>query len=802
MIHVLESRLRQARRWLSRSEWSLRLLRLPKVQADHRRGLVLIQIDGLAKGQLEKALRTGHMPFLRKLLKREGYHLHDVYSGIPSTTAAAQAELFYGVKGAIPAFAYRDRESGRYMKLLQPECALRVEGILKAAGQGLLTEGSAYSNMYSGGAEESHWCASGLGTADLLKRARPLGILAVLLWNLPSFARLAALLAVEFFIALYDSVRGAISRHEVRQELLFVFSRVLVVVGLRELITVQAGMDVARGLPVVHLNFVGYDEQSHRRGPSSKFAHFALRGIDNCVGRVWKAAQRSIRRDYDVWIYSDHGQESAIPYPKLHGRSLEAAVSEVLGAPVAAAATRRAPRMVESEHHASKHMEGYLQRRAGSTVGAEVPVQPGATVVIAVGPYGHIYLPHPNEPGLRAGLARKLVDKAQIPMVMYADGPGTAIAVTPTGQYQLPRDAALVLGPQHPFAEECGRDLVVSCHHPHSGDFVIAGWNPKARPVSFVWENGAHGGPGYRETHAFGLFPFNAPLPAHGAYLRYTHIREAALHLRGTVSVNQSYPRRRRAAEKSLRVMTYNIHGCSGMDGKISAARIARVIAQYEPDIIALQECYGPKPGDQARAISKHLREEYHFPADLEMLQDGYGNAILAMHAMESIKAEALPGLQGRAIETRGAQWVKFDFHGMEIHFVNTHFGLFSLERQRQAQALLGPEWLGGAVFSGPLILCGDFNAFPSSAVYRTLTGGLREAQEDMDGHKSRNTFPGRYPVSRIDHIFYNEGLTTLKVEVPRTHLTRLASDHLPIVTEFGLALTAASAPTPAATPG
>jgi hypothetical protein len=146
--------------------------------------------------------------------------------------------------------------------------------------------------MYSGGAAEPHWCASGLGAADLLKNANPLGILAVLIWNFYSVVRLGALLILEMLVAIYDSIRGAISRGEVRQELLFVFSRVFVVVGLRELNAVQASMDVARGLPMVHVNFVGYDEQSHRRGPSSKFAHFSLLGIDNCIERIWKAAHR------------------------------------------------------------------------------------------------------------------------------------------------------------------------------------------------------------------------------------------------------------------------------------------------------------------------------------------------------------------------------------------------------------------------------------------------------------------------------------------------------------------------------
>jgi endonuclease/exonuclease/phosphatase family metal-dependent hydrolase len=788
LIHVIDARLRQLRRWFSRSEWSLRLLRLPKADQDHKRGLVLIQIDGLAKAQLEKALKRGRMPFLSKLLRREGYHLHDVYSGIPSTTAAAQAELFYGVPGAIPAFAYKEKDHNRYVKLILPECASRLECDFAERGQGLLQGGSAHGNMYSGGADEAHWCASGLGASDILKNANFLGILAVLVWNFSSVLRLIGLLLTEMGVALYDSVRGAISRHEVRQELLFIFSRVFVVVGLRELNAVQASMDVARGLPIVHVNFVGYDEQSHRRGPSSKFAHFALLGIDNCIERIWKAAHRSFRRDYDVWIYSDHGQEDAVPYAKENHRPLEDAVAEALGAHVASpTAMRRAPRMVRSEHAGGTRMEGYLLRRSGTKISAEAPVSPGSPVVIAVGPYGHIYLAETPDPGKRDGLARRLVDKANIPMVLFPDRPGRAVAVTPEGRFELPRDASRVLGPLHAFPEECARDLVLSCHHPHSGDFVIAGWRPHGRPVTFVWENGAHGGPGYHETHAFGLFPVNAPLPPHGTYLRYLHIREAAMHVRGTPSSVRTYPRRKRAAERTLRVMTYNIHGCGGMDGKLSTDRIARVIAQYEPDIVALQECYGAKRGEQARAIAAELKEAYHFPNALSVQQDEYGNAILSVFPMEPVKAGRLPTLPGKTIEIRGAQWVRLDFHGAPLHFLNTHLGLFSIERQLQAEALSGPEWMGSESCGNPVILCGDFNALPSSTVYRTLTGRLREAQENAAGHRPRYTFPGRYPISRIDHIFCSTEFRTLKVEVPRTHLTRLASDHLPIVAEMVL---------------
>jgi endonuclease/exonuclease/phosphatase family metal-dependent hydrolase len=42
-------------------------------------------------------------------------------------------------------------------------------------------------------------------------------------------------------------------------------------------------------------------------------------------------------------------------------------------------------------------------------------------------------------------------------------------------------------------------------------------------------------------------------------------------------------------------------------------------------------------------------------------------------------------------------------------------------------------------------------------------------------------------PIRRIDHIFVGDGFRVLNTEVPRTRLTRVASDHLPLVVDLEL---------------
>ena len=95
MLGRIETFIRRLRRNLSRSVWLARLLRLPVSEGSSTRpGLVMIQIDGLSQPQFERALAHGELPFLRRLIRREQYHLHPHYSGMPSTTPAVQTELF------------------------------------------------------------------------------------------------------------------------------------------------------------------------------------------------------------------------------------------------------------------------------------------------------------------------------------------------------------------------------------------------------------------------------------------------------------------------------------------------------------------------------------------------------------------------------------------------------------------------------------------------------------------------------------------------------------------------------------
>ncbi len=798
MLVRIETHLRRIRRHLSRSHWLTRLLGLPVSKGPPTRpGLVMIQIDGLSQTRLRRALDKGELPFLKRLIEQEHYRLHTQYAGLPAATPAAQAELFYGVRTAVPAFSFRDHETGQIVRMFEPEAATRVEARLRREGQTpLLKDGSVYADNFTGGAEtqEAHFCPAALGWGPVLRSAKPLALLFFLLSNLYSFLRIGVLLGLELLLASVDFVRGLSRGRDFVKELKFIPTRVAISILMRELCVIGGKIDLHRGLPIIHINFLGYDEQAHRRGPDSLFAHWTLKGIDDAIARLWRAAHRAPWRHYELWVYSDHGQHAALPYVKLQGDSIESAVTKAFAA-LQITAVPRAPGQPDSIQYQRVRLLGgkRFQRLFHVPAGDSGSPAGDEPQVAALGPVGFVYPPRELGPDERERLARELVHRHSVPVALTLAAPGRVLAWTRDGQYRLPEQTAELFGRDHPFLNDLGSDLINLCAHRDAGEVILLGWHAGARPVTFAVENGSHAGLTPEETEAFCLLPQDAPLPSSGKpYLRHADLRQAAFDQLGGRRCGPAQSPRRDPdqAGRRLRIMTYNVHSCVGTDGKLDPGRIARVIALHAPDVVALQELDVGRPRtggeDQAERIAHQLAMEFHFHPALHLEEERYGDAILTPHPVRLVKAAALPGPGPRSrCEPRGALWVSVQIDGLWINVINTHLGLRAGERLIQADALLSEEWLGHPACRGPTILCGDFNAMPASKVCRRLRERLEDAQRQLAGHIPRSTFPSRFPLARIDHLLVDTPIRVTDIRIPRSRLTRVASDHLPLIVDI-----------------
>ncbi|OWY30557.1 endonuclease [Herbaspirillum robiniae] len=220
-----------------------------------------------------------------------------------------------------------------------------------------------------------------------------------------------------------------------------------------------------------------------------------------------------------------------------------------------------------------------------------------------------------------------------------------------------------------------------------------------------------------------------------------------------------------------LTVATYNIHSAVGTDGRFSPERIAGVLGEIEADVIALQEV--PLGGTAQPNVLDLLRQTTGFHAvespTMETRERRYGNAVLSRYpvlATESID------LSFGSREPRGALDADIDCHGHMLRVVATHLGLKPAERREQIKRLLQAFDTDQA----PVILMGDVNEwFVWGRALRWLVSHFEPAP-------APRTFPSRWPVFSLDRIWISPRHRLLQVEVHRSALARVASDHLPLI--------------------
>jgi endonuclease/exonuclease/phosphatase family metal-dependent hydrolase len=798
LLSRLGKKINRLRRRFGRSEWAARQLypeeQKPAEEDVHTPGILMIQIDGLAYGQLLRAMDKKKVPFLQRSIQQGHFVLRKFYSGLPSATPAVQAELFFGVKSIVPAFKYFERQSGTEKVMFDADAVDELAQQMEREQNGLLADGSSYSNIFAGGAKEAPFCIQSMKLKSIFRTVK----LRKLAWFIFIYAdkilRIIGLSVLEAGLAVIDLIKGVAARKNPFKELKFVLSRIGVCIILRELIHLHVKIDIARGLPIIHANFVGYDEHSHRRNPSSAFALWTLKGIDSTIRDLVRSAMRSEQRDYHVFIYSDHGQEACTPFPVRHKRTLNQAIQDCFSSGPLQHFRYAEPDSILANGTALHIRSSSFFSGSGKQKSAparEKTAETDEIHITAMGPLGHIYLPTPLEPKQMKDYCRRLVEEAGIPLVCYLEN-NSVRCHSRSAEGDLHRNAAAFLGADHPFLDEVSRDLETICRHEQAGDFVISGWTVDGSSLSFPQENGSHGGPGSNETQGFVILPDTLDL-AGQPFLRPLDLRD---HVRAIREEKQQHRASATNAPQTkhgndpLTVMSYNIHSCVGVDGKHFPGRIARIIRRQSADIVALQEVDRnmERTGclDQTRLLAEQLGMEHVFFPVLNSREGEYGLAVLSRFPLHVMNLQVLPRLAANNHgEKRGIMWVMVETGQGPVHLFNTHLSLVRQERLMQIKDIVEGMMLGAIPAAEPVLFCGDLNAGVKSPVYALLAEKLHDAQKQHSGFQSAPTFFSSYPLFRLDHIFHSPHLKALGLWVTDDWECRLASDHLPVTGRF-----------------
>lgn len=231
-----------------------------------------------------------------------------------------------------------------------------------------------------------------------------------------------------------------------------------------------------------------------------------------------------------------------------------------------------------------------------------------------------------------------------------------------------------------------------------------------------------------------------------------------------------------------LRVATYNIHRCQGLDRRVRPDRIAAVLQAIGADIVALQEVVGAGPGGrgQAEALGAQLGLGWVMAPTRRYRQHLYGNVILSRYP---IVHHAQSSLTWRTCEPRCAQRADIHLPGDgTIHVYNVHLGTAVLERRYQAGRL--SAILTDRRVRGPRIVMGDFNEWTRGLV-TDMMNRICDSADAEQPVRRRRSYPGVLPLLQLDHIYYRGDVRVEGVEQPRGRTALVASDHLPLVADL-----------------
>ena len=232
---------------------------------------------------------------------------------------------------------------------------------------------------------------------------------------------------------------------------------------------------------------------------------------------------------------------------------------------------------------------------------------------------------------------------------------------------------------------------------------------------------------------------------------------------------------------RSLRLASYNIHGCMGWDRRVDKARIAAVIRELEADIVGLQEIrssQGQSDGGQFAYLAAATGLEAIAGPTLLRSDTPCGIALLTRFPVLAVRQHDL-SVPGR--EPRGALDVDLQVGTIRVRVLNTHLGLRTWERREQVRRLLA---LLPARDDQLTVLMGDINA------WLPFAWPMRRLRAEFGEFPAPRTFPSWLPIGALDRIWLRprEAVTAMQVDTHQNLRTRMASDHLPLLARLTLA--------------
>lgn len=226
-------------------------------------------------------------------------------------------------------------------------------------------------------------------------------------------------------------------------------------------------------------------------------------------------------------------------------------------------------------------------------------------------------------------------------------------------------------------------------------------------------------------------------------------------------------------AQNTLKLMSYNIKNANGMDNVCNFQRIANVINNTSPDVVAIQEVDSMTNRSGQKYVLGEIAERtqmhgYFAPA-IDYDGGKYGIGLLTKQVPLRLQTLPLPGRE----EARTLILAEF----VDYIYCCTHMSLTEEDRMKSLELVKAFT----SSSTKPLFLAGDMNAEPES-------GFIKKLQKDFQilSNPKQHTFPAPDPKETIDYIATlkqnAKGFAVISAKVINEPM---ASDHRPILVEL-----------------
>jgi putative membrane protein len=529
-------------------------------------GIIILEIDGLAREIFEEAMLKGYMPTLSKWVRKDSHVVTEWETDLSSQTGASQAGILHGNNQDITAFRWVEKKhNNKIVTSTGFSDAPMIEKRI-SNGKGLLVDdGASRSNLFSGDTDNVVFTFSKIKNLKKFYNTTWYYVFS----NPNRFPSIVILFFWEMILEIVSQITHWINNIQprIRRGIAYIPTRAGSNVLLREITTETLIGDMLVGdIDIAYATYLGYDEIAHHSGIRDKDSFKCLKQLDKQFNRL-EEASRYAKRPYKFVIQSDHGQGNGATFKQRYGISFENYVRSLLPEDMTMYSN------MDSDEYYSRMFSPFKDTRNTIKNGLDnisnktedileyitmkkvlrtetKKPEKSEVIVLASGNLAMIYLTQFEErlsyekiKTLFPNLIPGLVKQEGIGFIMvdsYEYGP---IAIGSKGVYYLKQNRIEGENPLKNYGENAVKHLLRSSGFKYTPDILVNSfYNPETEEIcAFEELVGSHGGLGGTQTKPFILHPkeWEIEEPVVGAENVYKILKNEILKYRSYNNNNQ-----------------------------------------------------------------------------------------------------------------------------------------------------------------------------------------------------------------------------------------------------------------------